>query len=407
MDSTKSTNEICMYKIQKLSFTYALLAVLVLAPQIRGQELQIDEANVESESDQSLITTSEKELVVGRISQLVKENYVFPKVGAEIAEQLLNNLKKGNYTDAKTKGALAKSLTNNLRAINGDKHLSVWVVSNHNSKTENGNQTIDYSVSHGRFANYGFTETKILSGNVGYVRMSNFSMDEWYEDASRAATRAMEFVSNTDALIFDLRGCPGGGARLGTFLASYLFGSERVHFTDFYIRVGDRTIECWTEAEVPGKKMPKVPVRILIDENTFSSAEGFAYSLKHLGRAKVVGQASAGGAHGGSSHSIPGGFELYIPFARSIHPVTKTDFEGVGVKPDVEVQSNHALLVAHYLTIQQLQQDNDRASKAVSAAYEKVQKRLSGEIRQHSELIKHISDQPTISPNVRSLDSNK
>jgi len=33
----------------------------------------------------------------------------------------------------------------------------------------------------------------------------------------------------------------------------------------------------------------------------------------------------------------------FAPFARAINPITQTNWEGVGVKPDVEVDSDKAL----------------------------------------------------------------
>ena len=184
--------------------------------------------------------------------------------------------------------------------------------------------------------------------------MANFSMDEWYDDACKSATNAMNFVSNVDSLIFDLQDNPGGGARLGTFLASYLFERTPVHLNDYYFRTGDRRMEMWTLENIPGKRLPDVPVQILINKNTFSAAEGFAYQLKHLDRATVIGETSSGGSHGGSSHSLGNRLVVYIPFSRSIHPKTKTDYEGVGVSPDVEVASDRALDVAHYLSVKML-----------------------------------------------------
>jgi C-terminal processing protease CtpA/Prc len=61
-----------------------------------------------------------------------------------------------------------------------------------------------------------------------------------------------------------------------------------------------------------------------------------------------------GGAHPGDTAQLPQGFSAFIPAARVIHPVTKTDWEGVGVKPDVEVSADKALETAHKLALERL-----------------------------------------------------
>jgi hypothetical protein len=158
----------------------------------------------------------------------------------------------------------------------------------------------------------------------------------------------MGFLAGSDALIIDLRDNSGGEPTMIQLLISYLVPSEPVHFSSFYIRKGDKTRQFWTQAWVPGTRLPAVPVFVLTSGRTFSAAEDFAYSLKSLKRATIVGETTGGGAHPVEIHQVKGyPVLLRLPFGRSINPITGTDWEGTGVEPDIKAAAADALAVAH------------------------------------------------------------
>jgi C-terminal processing protease CtpA/Prc len=131
-------------------------------------------------------------------------------------------------------------------------------------------------------------------------------------------------------------------------LLSYLFSSEdRVHVNDFYEREGNRTVEYWTSTTVPGPRLPDVPVYVLTSRRTGSAAEEFAYDIQALERGTVIGEVSAGGANPGGLYRLSEHFAAFIATGRAINPVTKTNWEGTGVKPDVAVPAEQALATAH------------------------------------------------------------
>ena len=130
------------------------------------------------------------------------------------------------------------------------------------------------------------------------------------------------------------------------FLASYFFGDTPVLLNRFIDRPSQTTREQWTLPSVPGVRLPDVPLYLLTSSRTFSAAEGFAYTLKHLGRAVVVGERTGGGAHPSRDVPIGAGLVAFVPVARSEHPRTGTDWEGVGVDPDIKVPAEDALETA-------------------------------------------------------------
>ena len=129
---------------------------------------------------------------------------------------------------------------------------------------------------------------------------------------------------------------------------------EKVHLNSLYWRKGDRTEEFWTRKEVAGKRYLGKDVYVLTSSRTFSAAEEFAYDLQALKRATIVGETTGGGAHPGGAKPIDDHFVMFVPRGRAINPVTKTNWEGVGVKPDVAVDADEALEKAHELALKKI-----------------------------------------------------
>jgi C-terminal processing protease CtpA/Prc len=48
-----------------------------------------------------------------------------------------------------------------------------------------------------------------------------------------------------------------------------------------------------------------------------------------------------------------------VPFAKSLDPVTKTNWEGTGVEPDVKVAAADALMTAEKLALEKIQEKKD------------------------------------------------
>jgi hypothetical protein len=89
-----------------------------------------------------------------------------------------------------------------------------------------------------------------------------------------------------------------------------------------------------------------VPVYVLTSSRTFSGGEEFAYDVKSLGRATLVGEVTGGGANPTGGVPLGNAFTASIPFGRAENPITKTNWEGRGVEPDVAVSASDALKVA-------------------------------------------------------------
>jgi len=196
--------------------------------------------------------------------------------------------------------------------------------------------------------NHGFSKVERLRGNIGYLEFLNFMDEELGADTVAAA---MNFVNGTDALIIDMRNNGGGNPAMVALVCSYLFGPEPIHLNDLYWREGNRTDEFWTRKELSGKRYLNKDVYVLTSKRTFSGAEEFTYNLKNLKRATIIGETTGGGAHPGGGFRISEHFGMFIPTGRAISPITKTNWEGTGVIPDISVPADQALLVARIMAL--------------------------------------------------------
>lgn len=273
-------------------------------------------------------------------ARTLREGYVYPEMGQKMADALARYQADGRYDGITSAGQLASKLTADLFAICNDRHFSIRPM----GPSQDGSPSDTRSVS-GNDApdNYGFRKVELLPGNVGYIKLDIFHESK---EAQQIAAAALAFVANCDALIFDLRDNGGGSPEMIRFISSYLF-DQPTHLNSFYDRLGNKTSETWTTEDVPGKRFrPDLPVYVLTSGFTGSGAEEFTYNLKHLGRATIVGETTGGAAHTVTERMLNDHFELRLPFGRAYNPITKTNWEGVGVKPHIAVRRSEALEAA-------------------------------------------------------------
>ena len=208
--------------------------------------------------------------------------------------------------------------------------------------------------------NFGFKEVKILPGNVGYLKLTSFYSPEI---AGEIAAASMHFLSNTDAIIIDLRANNGGYLEMVQFLSSYFFDNEtsKALFELSYLEDKNKVERrMWVLPTVPGKRMLKTDVYILTNPRSFSAAEWMAYSLKNLKRATLIGEKTAGGAHPVARKIVSDRFSINVPIGLAKDPITKTDFEGKGVKPHIKVPSRNSLFTAHIKALEKLAEKNPK-----------------------------------------------
>jgi len=299
-------------------------------------------------------TNSEKppvSLVIASFLELLEEKYVFPDVTEQVREVLEQRLRNGEYESVKDSQHFASILTEHVYEILKDKHVRVYFAPSRKIVSDN-----ESSLDRNEFlqrTNYAFRRVERLSGNIGYLDLVGFV--ELCETSKTVAEAAMTFLAYTDAMIVDLRSNGGGYPDMITYLTSYLFSKKSIHLNSMYWRSQNTTEEFWTYCDVLGPRYGiNKPVFVLIGERTFSGAEEFAYNLQALNRASVIGAVTAGGAHPCENVPVYENYYAKISVGRAINPYTKTNWEGVGVIPDIAVSSSMALYKAHLEAINTL-----------------------------------------------------
>jgi hypothetical protein len=298
------------------------------------------------------IDAAERARVIdGAIVQL-DDFYVFPDVAKRMGDSLRARLKRGAY-DAETNGLVfGIKLNEELGEIAHDKHLrldySARPIPERPASATPSPDDIARQKAQMDAMNCGFVKAEQLPGNVGYLKFNMFASPGV---CGPTASAAMNFLAGTRALIIDLRENGGGDPAMVAYISSYLF-SQRTHLNDLWVRKTGKTEEFWTSDTVPGRHFGgEKPIYLLTASRTFSGAEEFSYNLKNLKRATIVGETTGGGAHPVSGHRIDEHFMIGVPFARAVNPYSHTNWEGVGVEPDVKVPAAEALTAAQKLLL--------------------------------------------------------
>lgn len=306
------------------------------------------------------ITADTQKTVVDQLGSEMIARYVFPEVGQKMSDHLHQRLQEGAYASLTNAQAFAQTLTEDLRSISKDLHIRVRWYAEPPLEPESSEADRLAAERHNQEANYGFRQVELLPGNLGYLRLDGFFDSS---TGGPTAIAAMNFLAHCDALIIDLRQNGGGSPSMIGLITSYFF-EEPVHLNSFYVRETDSLRQYWTSANVVGPRMASTPIYVLTSQRTFSAAEEFSYNLKNLKRATLVGETTGGGAHPVNSHYFEDThFGVSIPFGRAINPITGTNWEGVGVVPDIAVAADQALETAKLRALQDLKQTQpDRAS---------------------------------------------
>ncbi|MBO8157566.1 MAG: S41 family peptidase [Bacillaceae bacterium] len=281
--------------------------------------------------------------ILHQLMKLLQTKYVFPETAAEMVRMLKEKQANSTYETIHDPETFCRQLTNDLQDICRDKHLFIRYFPNQSNPQDQTEIEKNFMLKVQK-QNYGFHEVKRLSGNIGYIDLRLFSDPK---DAAEIAASSMNFVANTDALIVDVRKNHGGMPEMVAFLTSYFFDKPPFLLNTIYDRLEDKTEQYWTLSYVPGKRYTEKPIYILTSSKTFSAGEEFAYNLKHLKRATVIGEVTAGGANPGQTYSVADHFIAFIPYAFAKNPITKTNWEGKGVIPDIQTDSENAFKEAY------------------------------------------------------------
>ena len=299
-----------------------------------------------------------RQKTIDAIGKQLTEHYVYPDVATKMIQSVHEHQEHGDYNSITDGNEFADALSRDLRSVSHDQHLFVgydpYLMPELAGSAAGPHEPSPAEQARFRtmleHQNCTFSKLEILNHNIGYIKFDAFPPAEF---CGPTVVAAMSFVANADALIFDLRENHGGDPSMVDFMVSYLF-RQPTHINDLAARDDNETHQYWTLPWVPGQRFIDKPVYVLTSHGTFSGGEEFTFDLKTQKRATIVGEVTGGGAH--PVRGMPAGdhFTIGVPFARPINPVTKGDWEGTGVEPDVKVSAADALAAAEKLAADKL-----------------------------------------------------
>ena len=321
------------------------------------------------------LTLAGKAALVDSIAQLVKNRYVIVERAEAFADSLRSLHASESYDTLSSPTAFAEAVTRDLRKLTGDSHFLMRVIES--SDVGEGVQSpLHHPVRYFRLSqreHLGFAKLEWIEGTIGYLDLRRFYP---LSESKEMVDGAMRFLSGADAIIIDLRENGGGSGESLPYFARY-FLPQSTQLTSYYSRETDFLTEFWTVDEVAGSPLLDVPLFLLTSSRTFSAAEIFAYDMQVRGRATLVGSATGGGAHSVDLFQLDDIFEIYIPTARAINPVTNGNWEGTGVIPDVVVSADFALDTALVLARAAGREYREPRDAELASAVEQMERALA------------------------------
>ena len=260
------------------------------------------------------------------IEHAIEKDYVFPELKAPLVRRL-EEARKAHRYDTSDPAVFAQRVTEDMQAVAHDGHLYLdydKVQYAANIAPPTSDKGVDaYHRDVAIRDNSGIEELKIFSGNLRYLKLTAFHWTpgisaEAYDDAGR-------FLRAGDAVIVDLRENGGGNSDAANYFAKAFIEPSK------------------------GK-----PIYILVDGHVASAAEAVAYGLQQEKAVTVVGSTTYGAANNNKKVPIAPEFILSVSYNRPINPITKTNWEGTGVVPDIAVAGSKALEAAQWDALNKL-----------------------------------------------------
>lgn len=297
--------------------------------------------------------------LVREIAALIGDEYHSEHMGRRAERVILRNLRARGYAGLDD-GALAERLTADAQTVLNDDHFGV--MQGAMGANPGGGPSRPHQGPHRPTAedlaflsadNFGVRRVEVLAGNVGRIEIRAQFYRPIEEVRARYAA-AMALVADTSALIVDCSNTIGGDPKSVALFLSYVFDREPFVLNRFVWR--NLPVEEFVTTRTPGGPLygEQKPLVVMLSANSYSAAEELAYDIQVLRRGVVVGQKTNGAAN----HSLPtvvqNRFTVFIPQARAENPITRANWEGVGITPDVETEPAGTALAAHRVALERV-----------------------------------------------------
>jgi carboxyl-terminal processing protease len=176
-----------------------------------------------------------------------------------------------------------------------------------------------------------FSEKKTPAGNLGYIRLNQFSANAAKE--MKDAIKKLE-AKNVSGYVLDLRGNPGGLLYASIEIAQMWMNKGTIVFTIDRQGTQDKQV-------ANGSALTDKPLIILVDKGSASASEILSGALQDNKRATLVGNQTFGKGLVQSVQPLKSGSGLAVTIAK-YHTPSGKDINKHGIDPDVKVELTDA-----------------------------------------------------------------
>lgn len=172
-------------------------------------------------------------------------------------------------------------------------------------------------------------ESNVVGGDIAYIRLNTFNENagKLVRDAVKAALE-----KNPSALIFDLRGNPGGLLKQAVEVASVFLPKDDTVLIERFADGREQIYK--TEGQPVTVDLPMV---VLVNEGSASASEIVAGAIQAQQRGRIVGATTFGKGSVQLPQTLSDGSILRVTIARWFTPDDRT-IDGEGLAPDVIVE---------------------------------------------------------------------
>ncbi len=297
-------------------------------------------------------TAEQQAEILSEFSVVLNTNYVVPQNAKAYSQALEQSVANGQFSATLSIEDFISQTNKLLQDTHPDKHLRLLTPEKFDQvmKMFYGDHTTKQRASADSLKSIGVSRVSEISSDgqnqIAYLELERFD----------ASTRSVNFINRTfgtfsdsDGVIIDLRNCGGGEGEMVKILSSFFF-AEPTHLLTSSLQVdahGNRPlVERWTTPNELSDYFADKPLIILISGKTFSAAESFAFGMQAVGRAKLIGETTGGGGYMNDFFALPYSLGASVSVGRTFDHRTGKDWQGIGVMPDLQVESDHALETA-------------------------------------------------------------
>ncbi len=345
-----------------------------------------------SKFEDAILDAEQQEEVLEELSSVLLRQYVRPDKAQLIVASIANAQVEGAFSSSQSIADFVQQVNALLQTASSDRHLGllmperfqqVWAMfygdervvdqvkaqAGERPESHSGSPAHSGSSVHGATGGHAQRSSSSREQNaaeglsaVGVSRVSEISRDglnqtgylalERFDGSPRSLAfieRVFSTFTESDNIILDLRSCGGGDAEMVLALSSYFF-DQPTHLLTTTLQVDETgkrpEVERWTTPNQLSARFANKKLKILISEQSFSAAESFAFGMKAVRRAELVGETTGGGGYTNDFVALPHHLGASISVGRTFDPRTGKDWQGVGVVPDIEIDPEHALITA-------------------------------------------------------------